>query len=70
MTLRLKLINWITRWFPSEAATFITTRLHLVKRPTPPRLMTINKYGFYLATAVLLVGSWLLLVGLIVGWFS
>lgn len=66
--LRLRLINWITRWFPSEAAIFITTRLHLIKRPTPPRLLTINRYGFYLATAVLAVEA-LLLTSLIVGWF-
>lgn len=61
---KLKLIDWIARAFPSEAAKNIIHHFRLANLPNRPRLMTINKWGLRLVYAVLILQSLLLLVWL------
>ena len=54
---RTKLIGWINRLFPSEAAHRIIHHLRLANLPKPPRLMTINKWGLRAVYVVLILQS-------------
>lgn len=67
MNLRLKLVNGITRLFPSEAAQAIIHRIRLLDMPKPPGLMTVNKWGLRIVFTVLAIEALLLLMAVLWG---